>query len=672
MELSQEEAQSTQHILRSGNKDPSIMGDPDIGFFTNKHGLKIKTLKWLVKAPVGIVFLVHSLNSHCRFDYLKHNVTIPNNDKAILNDAENFYVHKDSWIEELNKNGYSVYGLDLQGHGESECYKNKKTHIDEFDDFADDILQYMNMVHESIVNEAAKDNQEDDNNAIGQKKRCTKCDLILKDESDICCSNEDKIIANGLYLRHPEKNQYKKPDYSIDLYKTPIPMYLVGLSMGGNIVLRILELLSQRRYNYYNRLNIKGACSLSGMLSAKDVRKKPSWKYFYIPLMKLSSVFFPKSRFAPNTTYEAYPFLKDLYGYDKIFYDKPITNKFVCKLLEAADNLNKDADKVVKDVPILLIHSANDRKCSHDSAQEFYNNLKTKKKEFHTLDDMEHMITMEPGNEQVIKKLVDWMAGTQKETPKKKKVKKNLRSADDKSASSSEASPTQSTSVLTDLPKDKATEEQPAEEQATEDQSAEEQPVEEQPAEEQDTQDQSAEEQPVEEQATEEQDTEEQDTQDQSAEEQATEDQSAEEQPVEEQPAEEQATEEQPAEEQATEEQPVEEQDTQDQSAEEQDTQDQSAEEQDTQDQSAEEQTIQDQSVEEQDTQDQSAEEQAIQDHPAEEQDTQDHPAEEQDTQEQPAEEQDTQEQPAEEQAVQEQAAQEQPDEEQALQNEAA
>ncbi|SCM23119.1 lysophospholipase, putative [Plasmodium chabaudi adami] len=652
MELSQEEAQSAQHILRSGNKDSSIMGDPDIGFFTNKHGLKIKTLKWLVKAPVGIVFLVHSLNSHCRFDYLKHNVTIPNNDKAILNDGENFYVHKDSWIEELNKNGYSVYGLDLQGHGESECYKNKKTHISEFDDFADDILQYMNMVHESIVNEAANDNQENDNNAIGQKKRCTKCDLILKDESDICCSNEDKIIANGLYLRHPEKNQYKKPDYNIDPYKTPIPMYLVGLSMGGNIVLRILELLSQRRYNYYNRLNIKGACSLSGMLSAKDVRKKPSWKYFYIPLMKLSSVFFPKSRFAPNTTYEAYPFLKDLYGYDKIFYDKPITNKFVCKLLEAADNLNKDIDKVVKDVPILLIHSANDRKCSHDSAQEFYNNLKTKKKEFHTLDDMEHMITMEPGNEQVIKKLVDWMAGTQKETPKKKKVKKNLRSADDKSASSSEASPTQSTSVLTDLPKDKA----------TEDQSAEEQPVEEQATEEQATEEQDTQEQDTEEQDTQEQDTEEQDTEEQATEEQDTEDQPTEEQATEDQSAEEQATEEQPVEEQATEEQATEEQDTQEQDTEEQATEDQPTEEQATEDQSAEEQTIQDQSVEEQDTQDQSAEEQDTQDQSAEEQAIQDHPAEEQDTQEQPAE----------EQAVQEQAAQEQPDEEQALQNEAA
>ncbi|VTZ69680.1 lysophospholipase, putative [Plasmodium chabaudi chabaudi] len=652
MELSQEEAQSVQPILRSGNKDPSIMGDPDIGFFTNKHGLKIKTLKWLVKAPVGIVFLVHSLNSHCRFDYLKHNVTIPNNDKAILNDGENFYVHKDSWIEELNKNGYSVYGLDLQGHGESECYKNKKTYINEFDDFADDILQYMNGVHESIVNEAAKDNQENDNNAIGQKKRCTKCDLILKDESDICCSNEDKIIANGLYLRHPEKNQYKKPDYNIDPYKTPIPMYLVGLSMGGNIVLRILELLSQRRYKYYNRLNIKGACSLSGMLSAKDVRKKPSWKYFYIPLMKLSSVFFPKSRFAPNTTYEAFPFLKDLYGYDKIFYDKPITNKFVCKLLEAADNLNKDADKVVKDVPILIVHSANDQKCSHDSAQEFYNNLKTKKKEFHTLDDMEHMITMEPGNEQVIKKLVDWMAGTQKETPKKKKVKKNLRSADDKSAASSEASPTQSTSALTDLPKDKATQDQVSQEQPAEEQATEEQPVEEQPIEEQPVEEQPIEEQPVEEQATEDQSAEEQDTQ--------------------EQPTEEHDTQEQPAEEHDTQEQPTEEHDTQEHPAEEHDTQEQPTEEHDTQEHPAEEQDTQEQPAEEQDAQDQSAEEQDIQEQPAEEQDIQEQPAEEQAIQDQSVEEQAAEEQAAEEQAAQDQAAQEQPDEEQALENEAA
>ncbi|CAD2109662.1 hypothetical protein YYG_02372 [Plasmodium vinckei petteri] len=457
MQLPQEESQGTKLMLKSGNKDPAIMGDPDVGFFTNKHGLKIKTLKWLVKAPVGVVVLLHSLNSHCRFDYLKHNATIVNNDKAVLNDGDNFYVHKDSWIEELNKNGYSVYGLDLQGHGESGCLKGEKTYIKEFDDFADDVLQYMNTIHDSIINEMANDNRENAKNAIRQKKRCTRCDLILKDESDTCCSNEDQIITKGLHLRQPEQNQYKKPDYNIDPYKTPIPMYLVGLSMGGNIALRILELLSQRKYNYYNRLNIKGACSLSGMVSSKELRNRPSWKYFYIPAMAIASVLFPTSRFMPNVTCKAFPYLKDLYSYDKIFNDQPITNKFAYKLLGAIDNLNKDMDKVLKDVPILFIHSANDQKCNYTDAQEFYNNLKTKKKEFHTIEDMEHMITMEPGNEKVVKKLVDWLEDTQKAPKEKKiKVKKNLRNAADKSTLPNKASPTQDTGVSTDLPKDKA------------------------------------------------------------------------------------------------------------------------------------------------------------------------------------------------------------------------
>ncbi|VEV57812.1 lysophospholipase, putative [Plasmodium vinckei vinckei] len=431
MDPYQEESQGNNVMLKSGNKDPKIMGNPDIGYFTNKHGLKIKTFNWLVKAPVGIVFLVHSLNSHCRFDYLKHNATIVNNDKAVLNDGDNFYVHKDSWIEELNKNGYSVYGLDLQGHGESECLKGEKTYIKEFDDFADDVLQYMNSIHESIIKEAANNDYKNGKNAIKQKKRCKKCDLILKDEYDICCANEDKILARSLRTRQPGHNQYKRPDYNIEPYKTPLPMYLVGLSMGGNIVMRILELLSQRRYNYYNRLNIKGACSLSGMVSAKDLKKRPSWKYFYIPGMTISSLLFPKSRFMPNVTCQTYPYLKDLYSFDKIFNDQPITNKFAYKLLEATDTLNKDIDSMPKNVPLLFVHSINDQKCDHADAQDFYNNLKTKKKEFHSIEDMEHMITMEPGNEKVLKKLVDWLEDTQKV---KKKVKNNLRSDDDKSA----------------------------------------------------------------------------------------------------------------------------------------------------------------------------------------------------------------------------------------------
>ncbi|CXI77403.1 lysophospholipase, putative [Plasmodium berghei] len=464
MDISQEERQLASHMLNSGNKNPSIMGDPDVSFFTNKYGLRIKTLKWLVKAPIGAVVLVHSLNSHCRFDYLKHNATILNNNKAVLNDEDNYYVHKNSWIEELNKNGYSVYGLDLQGHGESESLNNIKTHINKFDDFADDILQYLNIIHDSIVNEFDKSQENDkdgDTNKIKPRKRCTKCDIILNDESGMCCVDDEEAITKGLRSQDPGKNQYKRPDYNIDAYKTPIPIYLVGLSMGGNIVLRILELMSQQKYNFYNRLNIKGVCSLSGMISINQLKKKPSWKYFYIPTVGLASYLFPKSRFMPSLPCESFPFLNDLYSYDKIFYHKPITNKFAYELLEAADNLNKDIIKITGDVSILFIHSINDQKCCYKDAQDFYNNLKSSNKEFYSLEDMEHIITIEPGNDRVVKKIIDWISNIEKESKgekkTKKKAKKKLRSTIEKQAAPNQSCTSTDPSASIDYSKDKAT-----------------------------------------------------------------------------------------------------------------------------------------------------------------------------------------------------------------------
>ncbi|CDU19400.1 immediate early protein [Plasmodium yoelii] len=582
MELSQEERQEAAHMLNSGNVDPSIMGDPDIGFFTNKNGLRIKTLRWLVKAPIGAVVLVHSLNSHCRFDYLKHNAIILNNDKAVLNDGDNYYVHKDSWIEELNKNGYSVYGLDLQGHGESESLNNVKTHINRFDDFSDDMLQYLNIIHDSIVNEFDKNYQENDNdsdtNKIKPRKRCTKCDLILKDEFDICCIKDEEIIKRGLRLRNPEKNQYKRPDYNIDAYKTPIPIYLVGLSMGGNIVLRVLELLSQKKYNFYNRINIKGVCSLSGMVSVNQLKKKAAWKYFYIPTVGLVSHLFPKSRFMPSLPCESFPFLNDLYAYDKIFYHKPITNKFAYKLLEAVENLNKDINKITDDVPILFIHSVNDQKCCYDDVQDFYNNLKSINKEFHVLEDMEHMITIEPGNDKIVKKIIDWISSIENEPKEKKKTKKkakkknkqNLRSTVKKQQATNESCASTDAGVPTDYSNGTTVQGQDVQEQDVQEQDVQEQDVQEQDVLEEDVQYQDVQEQDVQYQDVQEQDLQYQDVQEQDVQEQDVQYQDVQYQDVQEQDVQEQDVQEQDVQEQDVQEQDVQEQDVQEQDVQEQ------------------------------------------------------------------------------------------------------
>ncbi|EUD63476.1 hypothetical protein C922_05843, partial [Plasmodium inui San Antonio 1] len=79
-----------------------------------------------------------------------------NYDKALLKDENNYYLYKDSWIEHLNRHGYSVYGIDLQGHGRSDGYGNLKANVKEYDDMVYDVIQCVHEIHDKQSSYADK------------------------------------------------------------------------------------------------------------------------------------------------------------------------------------------------------------------------------------------------------------------------------------------------------------------------------------------------------------------------------------------------------------------------------------------------------------------------------------------------------------------------------------
>ncbi|SBS79877.1 lysophospholipase, putative [Plasmodium ovale] len=333
-------------------------GKPKIDSFNNRDGLSLKTYAWVVKNPVGIIILVHGLNSHVRLEYLRHNVIIQSNDKAILKDAENYYIYKDSWIEHFNKKGFSVYGLDLQGHGQSDGWKNLRTNVKKFDDIVYDVIQYISRIH------------------------------------DMLCLLKTKNTNSSI---HDNITNTKIP-----------PFYIMGLSMGGNIVLRVLEILGKSKENN-NKLNIRGCISLAGMISIDELATKTSYKYFYIPFSKLFATLFPSLRLTPSLYFKKHPYVNDIFSYDKYRSHKPITCKLGYELLNAIENLNSDMNHLPKNIPLLFVHSRHDSACFFGGAQTFYNKIDSQNKELHILDDMDHVLTMEPGNEKVLSKVSEWI-----------------------------------------------------------------------------------------------------------------------------------------------------------------------------------------------------------------------------------------------------------------------
>ncbi|CRG98064.1 lysophospholipase, putative [Plasmodium gallinaceum] len=344
-------------------KKSTLDGNPKVDSFRNRDGLLLKTYAWLVQNPIGILILVHGMNSHIQFEYLKPNVEVVSNKEAKLIDGENFYLYQGSWIEQFNKNNFSVYGLDLQGHGQSEAWRGLRSNIKRYDDLVYDVLQFINRVHDMLSLSNKKDNSA---------------------------------------TLHENINSPNIP-----------PIYIMGFSMGGNIVLRILEILGKSKDN--SKVKISGCISLAGMVSIEHLKQKKSYKYFYIPMSKLASNLIPNARITPSLEFEKYPFVNDVMAFDKLKCDKPITCRFGYELLRAVDTLHEDMEHIDENIPLLFIHSKEDSACHYEGVVEFCNKLKNSKKELFTVENMDHMLTMEPGNEAILQKIIEWLTQISKE-----------------------------------------------------------------------------------------------------------------------------------------------------------------------------------------------------------------------------------------------------------------
>ncbi|SCL86715.1 Serine aminopeptidase, S33, putative, partial [Plasmodium chabaudi adami] len=271
-------------------------------------------------------------------------------------------------------------------------------------------------------------------------------------------------------------NQTDGESYDIvSTKKKKLPMYVIGYSTGGNIALRILQLLNKEKedrikawnsnndknsniildnstdvndidngmsnykngdpgtssastsattnaiasvsdkhkgyYNSLDKFNIKGCITISAMIRIKSKRDpgNKSLKYFYLPIIKLLSFILPYKRFLPLSSYKGSAYVANVSKHDKFRNNNGITFKSMYELIKATITLDYNINYMPKNIPLLFVHSKDDRVCSYEWTALFHNKVKVDKKDLYTLDDMGHAITMKPGNEEVLKKIIDWI-----------------------------------------------------------------------------------------------------------------------------------------------------------------------------------------------------------------------------------------------------------------------
>ncbi|KMZ89481.1 PST-A protein [Plasmodium vivax Brazil I] len=326
----------------------------------------------------------------------------------------------------------------MRGHGQSGCVQNVKTHINDFHDLVYDVLEYANIVYDSLCTGGKKKKKKSPSGGVNtssdtapsgglSSSASSSDDDDTSQGSRTSSGNAPPSGANSVRrsdansmkrsdannMRRSDANNMRRSDANNMRRSDVPPFFLMGLSMGGNIVLRILELGGKKGDESIKRLNIKGVISLAGMISLDDLKKKPEYKYFYIPMGKLASMVLPTMRMTPSLNFKMFPFINDLFSFDAHCYPKPVTNRFGSELLKAVDALRNDVKFIPEEAQILLVHSVLDSACSYNGVLKFFKSIQTKNKELFTIEDMDHILPLEPGNERILKKVIDWLAQLQ-------------------------------------------------------------------------------------------------------------------------------------------------------------------------------------------------------------------------------------------------------------------
>mmetsp|Transcript_17722 Transcript_17722/g.45394 ORF Transcript_17722/g.45394 Transcript_17722/m.45394 type:complete len:321 (+) Transcript_17722:167-1129(+) len=99
--------------------------------FLNKQGLKLASYWWPAKNPKAVIVVMHGHGAYLTYQYGRYQ------------GASMHRVYDGSWLERWNNAGYSVCGIDQQGHGRSESIAHVGCYFNQFDDLIDDMEQFI-------------------------------------------------------------------------------------------------------------------------------------------------------------------------------------------------------------------------------------------------------------------------------------------------------------------------------------------------------------------------------------------------------------------------------------------------------------------------------------------------------------------------------------------------
>ena len=186
-------------------------------------------------------------------------------------------------------------------------------------------------------------------------------------------------------------------DFFINRIKNDMPLFILGHSMGGLIVLYYMFANKDR--------NIKGVIASSPYIV--DKIKIPAVKYF---IGKTAASILPKLRIESGLSGEMVCRDKEIaqkYDDDTLNCSK-VTARWFVEVEKARFNLIQQQTSF--DSPCLILQAGGDIVVDGDRVKQFYEAISSQDKEFVLYDDFYHEILNDPERDKVVNKISSWMS----------------------------------------------------------------------------------------------------------------------------------------------------------------------------------------------------------------------------------------------------------------------
>ncbi|EDO07409.1 Alpha/beta hydrolase family protein [Babesia bovis T2Bo] len=278
----------------------------DIEWYMAHYGIGTPNVKNVVDAELSGVY-----PKDANMSYNYSNSAFPHFsqlDGRNMFDITPRFIYEGSFIQKLNSIGYNVYGLDHQSHGLSQGITDQRNYFLSIDDLADDIIQFIDIVR---------------------------------------------------------RGKFKDTEQSMNDYNPHQPsevgkVFLGGISMGGNIVLRAAQ--KSGSYNKSNSMFLDGLIAFAPMTDMTTYTATPKAKLLFCAARVIAAL---KPRSISNLGCTVPDNVNRFFRcQDPIYYSACQSYRVLLNLFDATTTLSKNYGSYPPEMPTLLFHSKDDDVCT--------------------------------------------------------------------------------------------------------------------------------------------------------------------------------------------------------------------------------------------------------------------------------------------------------------------